>query len=82
MVMVIMIIIMGSLVKDGELTETPNSDFPHRRRYLAQGAVKRHLKKRVLPRVGFYILLTSQVSSLMLKPTLMALGSPESSNVN
>ena len=35
---------MGSLVKDGELTETPNSDFPHRRRYLAKGAVKRHLK--------------------------------------
>ena len=39
MVMVIMIIKMGSLVKDGELTETPNSDFPHRRRNLAQGAV-------------------------------------------
>ena len=34
---------MGSLVKDGELTETPYSDFPHRSRYLAQGAVKRHL---------------------------------------
>ena len=41
--MVIMIIRMGSLVKDGELTETPYSDFPHRSRYLAQGAVKRHL---------------------------------------
>ena len=46
---------MGSLVKDGELTETPNSDFPHRRRYLAQGAVKRHLKKRVLPSVWDFI---------------------------
>ena len=46
---------MGSLVKDGELTETPNGDFPDRSRYLAQGAVKRHLKKRVLPSVcGFF----------------------------
>ena len=81
--MVIMIIKMGSLVKDGELTETPDSDFPDRRRHLAQGAVKRHLEQtRSAKCVGFYILSTSQVSSLMLKPTLVALGSPESSNVN
>ena len=51
----IMIILMGLLVKDGELTKTPDSDFPHRRRYLAQGAVKRHLKKRVLPSVWDFI---------------------------
>ena len=55
-----MIILMGSLVKDGELTETPNSDFPDRRRHLAQGAVKRHLKKRVVylgnqaPNFGYF----------------------------
>ena len=35
---------MGSLVKDGELTETPHCDFSDWSRYLAQGAVKRHLK--------------------------------------